>query len=338
MKNKRITNIIRKDIVLTLTGLKHHTGQPLSFFLEQLGISRSTFYRLNRYIFKKAHSGLNVNGITPQEEAAVINYAKTEGNCRHRELAYRMIDHNIAYMSPTTVYRILKKHNLIYNNNEKRKLSEYYNPHEKPDAPDKLWQSDITYIHFQGRTFFLLVFIDVFSRYITYSALLTDMTGYTVSQHFQKAVNNKKTPILETPSLQTDNGSCFVGQDFKAMVSQLNVPHNFIAPRCPNQNAEIERCNRTLKEGLLNFPIPVLFQDLEITIQKVVDYYNNQRYHSSLNFLPPKIYYRGNPEEILRLRKEKLLLAKKKRIAANLALYQITKSSSLYFPFCPTFS
>jgi hypothetical protein len=39
---------------------------------------------------------------------------------------------------------------------------------------------------------------------------------------------------------------------------------------------------------------------------KIVEYYNNRRRHSSLNYLTPTQYYMGNSEEILRIRESKI--------------------------------
>ena len=236
-----------------------------------------------------------------------------------------MIDDDIAYVSPSTVYRVLKAHDLVFQTKQQKTVKEYYNPHKPVEGPDYLWQTDITYISFNYKMYFLLIFIDVYSRYIPYHVLLTNMTSYTVSQEFRKAL--EINDLLRNPELQSDNGSCFVGEEFKKLISELKIKHHYIAPHCPNQNAEVERCNRTVKEELLNYPIPETFTDLTKTIDKVIDYYNNERYHSSLGFLPPKIYYRGEPSIILDERKEKIELAKKRRIVANLKAYNDAKSS-----------
>jgi len=183
--------------------------------------------------------------------------------------------------------------------------------------------------------YFLLIFIDIFSRYITYHSLLTNITGYTVSRHFKAAISKLNTQ--RKPRLQTDNGSCYVSQEFREVVNALKVKHNFITPHCPNQNAEVERCNRTLKEELLNYPVAKTFEELERIIEKMIKYYNEERYHSSLNYMPPKIYYRGNPELLKKERVKKLEKARRERIRANLIAYKKQIVSSFNSSFCPNF-
>ncbi len=45
---------------------------------------------------------------TEEEKQAVRSYALKHPGIRHRELAWRMVDEEVAFVSPSTVYRILK--------------------------------------------------------------------------------------------------------------------------------------------------------------------------------------------------------------------------------------
>ena len=46
-------------------------------------------------------------------------------------------------------------------------------------------------------------------------------------------------------------------------------------------------------------------------MQEVQD--NNERMHSSLNYLTPRDYYRGDPDELLRIREEKIRMGRTSR-------------------------
>jgi transposase InsO family protein len=96
-----------------------------------------------------------------------------------------MIDEDIAYLSPSTVYNILKKHDLI----AERKVK-YRDPMRIGWAarPDEKWQSDIMYIRIHGRFFYLLVFIDEYSRYIVHPFFLESMDAESVSMEAQVAI------------------------------------------------------------------------------------------------------------------------------------------------------
>lgn len=258
------------------------------------------------------------NAIIELEKQAVRDYALVHTEYRHRELAYRMIDEDVVYMSPSSVYRILREYNLI-NENTIKKREKRWDPHQKPKGPDEIWQSDITYINFRDRDYYLLLFLDVFSRYIVYWRLLTQMTGYTVRDAFSDALS----ATGQYPILQTDRGSCYISQEFHSLLAKAKIQHRLIHPHCPNENAEIERANRTIKEDLDSADVES-FEHLEQLIKGRIDYYNHDRYHSAIGFIPPYIKYRGNPELIFQERERKLEQAKKGRIKINWEKYQET--------------
>jgi hypothetical protein len=53
-------------------------------------------------------------------------------------------------------------------------------------------------------------------------------------------------------------------------------------------------------------------------ISRIIQYCNSNRRHSSLNYLTPTQYYRGNPEEPLRIRESKIERARILRRERNM--------------------
>jgi putative transposase len=285
---------------------------------QKLGISLPSLYCFQNQapVNATAIKRVQLNAITEVEKQAVVAYALAHTEYRHRELAYRLIDDDIAYMSPSSVYRILTEYNLISHNPMKRR-DRRWDPHQPPLGPDEIWQSDITYLNYKNRDYYLLLFLDVYSRFIVYWRLLTQMTGFTVRDAFADALQ----ATGEHPILQTDRGSCFISQEFHSLLSQTNIQHRLIHPHCPNENAEIERVNRTLKEHI-DPAEAVSFGDLEQLIDGQIRYYNYDRYHSAIGFIPPYVRYCGNPEHIFQQRDRKLAQAKTDRIKINWENYQ----------------
>ena len=64
--------------------------------------------------------------------------------------------------------------------------------------------------------------------------------------------------------------------------------------------------------------ILVNYEQARSAIPAVIDHYNNERRHSSLNYLTPVQYYRGNPEELIKIRKSKIEKAKILRRERNM--------------------
>jgi transposase InsO family protein len=279
---------------------------------QRWGMSIKTFYAFKPGNLKSTNSRrLQLNTITPREKITVRDYALSHSDLRHREMAYKMIDEDIVYLSPSSVYRILRSWSLIPNRT-RRNATNYWNPHQDPGQPDKIWQSDLTYIHYRGKSYYLVLFLDVYSRFIVHWQLCTQMTGVTVTYAFQDALRLTG----QHPILQTDNGSCYLSHEFKSLLSKENIEHHLIHPNCPNENAEIERVNRTIKEDL--YPEDAdSFEQLNRIVKERINYYNYKRYHSGIGFITPYTRYRGNPEEIFEERKQKLERAKAHRIKTN---------------------
>lgn len=100
----------------------------------------------------------------------------------HREIAYSMIDEDVAYLSPSSVYKILKAHDLIIP--WKNSIWNSKKPHT-PLIRDEIWQTDIMYVAVLERFYYLIIFIDVYSRYIVHYKLLISMDGDFLSMGAQ---------------------------------------------------------------------------------------------------------------------------------------------------------
>ena len=74
-------------------------------------------------------------------------------------------------------------------------------------------------------------------------------------------------------------------------------------PLHPQTQGKIERYHRTMKNiiKLEHYYSP---GELEAHIAEFVDYYNNQRYHESLNNVTPADVYFGRDQEILAKRED----------------------------------
>jgi len=321
--NKHITE---KDIIEPLiASIDRYTefGFKLEKTLCDFELSRTRYFNFKTRIasqdfdFSRKKSNKKAShSITQEEQEKIIKYALNNTNYFHRELAYRMIDENIVCVSPSTCYRVLKQHDLIKSNKSQARSWQclYKN---KASRPDELWQTDITYIRYRGKDLYLLIFIDVYSRFITFFKLLTSMDSKTVSDCFENFIEKNHNFFKRKPVLQSDNGSCYIGGEFKSLISRKKYEHVRIHPGTPTENAIVERVNRTVKESLYECEEPDNFEHLEKLIDQVVDYYNYKRYHKSLNYVTPHTFYRGKPEIIFEERNRKIALAKIERKMMN---------------------
>ncbi len=257
--------------------------------------------------------------ITEVERQAIVAYARRHADVRHRELAWRMLDDGVCAVSPSTVYRVLREANLMCRWRPKPRAQGSDRP-EAPVRPDERWQTDIRYTKVRGRNYYLLSFIDEYSRYIVHHELLTSMDGLTVSTEAQAAIDTLPDGA-DPPTIQSDNGSCFVAHEYASTLREAGVGRTLIRPHTPTDNALIERFHRTFGEAYENHDPQDLVEAKEIVGRIIADY-NNERLHAALGYLPPIEMYRGAPEARQAERRRKLKVAREQRKQENLTLRQ----------------
>ena len=265
-------------------------GYSVSWILSMLGISRSWYY--SQLSFSPILDGrFNPMAIRIDDEWIVIGYRNEHPAMSFREIAYTIIDGDIAYLYPSTVYRILKRHSLI--TPWKHPVWESTRP-EHAKFPDEKWQTDIMYVKIRGRLFYLIIFIDEYSRYIVHHNLLATMDADSVSLEAQAAIDKLRKDSIAEPVIQSDNGSSFIAMEFRIVLRENNLTQKLIRPHTPEQNGIVERANKTMRESLAPV-ILTYYEQAKSEISRIIEYYNNNRGHSSLNYLTP-----STTEEILR--------------------------------------
>lgn len=261
----------------------------------------------------------------PKEKQAVVDYALKHPEIRHRELSWRMIDDDIAYLSQSTVYRILKGERLMCQRPGRKKR--YRDEIEKASRPDEIWATDLMYLTLGESQYYLLNFIDEYSRYLVHWELLTSMDGHSISIAAQRALEtltmNDQGQVNLQPIIRSDNGSGYISREFGGLLAHHGLTHHRIKPHCPEENGVMERCNRTLREAIEVHELSGRYE-AEETIGKIIAHYNEERLHSSLNFQTPETWYRGNPDEVAAARRLKLSQARHRRKQFNLGIRQRT--------------
>lgn len=310
---------------------KRRSGWPAKKTLGALGVPSRNYYRwLKEETWAKNRLVEPPSPVPPyealsEEKQAVIAYARTHPELRHRELAWRMVDEDVAFVSPSTVYRILKASNLVclYQRRTKKKTA----LKERASRPDERWSTDLMHVQVAGRVYYFVAFLDEYSRYLVHHEMLLGMDGLTVSVSAQNAIetlpkNAAGKPAMR-PEIRSDNGSCYISKEFRVVLQENGLGHHRIQPHCPEENGLMERANRTIRESLEGEE-PSNLLEAETTMKRLVRRYNEVRLHSALGYLPPREFYRGEPSQRFEERRVKLYQARHRRREANLKLRQET--------------
>jgi putative transposase len=143
--------------------------------LEELGMSRSTFYAWYRRYAEQGYDGLvprrpatrrHWNRIPPSVREKVVETALERTELSPRELACRITDTERYFLSESSVYRILKSHDLIASPAYlvMTAADRFQHPTKRPN---ELWQTDFTYFRVVGwGWYYLSTVLDDYSRKI----------------------------------------------------------------------------------------------------------------------------------------------------------------------------
>ena len=278
--------------------------------LDELGIPRSTFYEWYRRYLSEGFDGLKPkipvrstfwNKIPEKEKKKVVETALDMTELSPRELAFHITDKQGWFISESSVYRILKERGLITSPAwiVMAAANEFK---DKTIRVHQQWQTDFTYFKIIGwGWYFLATIMDDYSRYIISWELCKNMESADAMRVVGNAL--QKTGLQEDnrPRLLSDNGSCYVSNEFKKFMEEEQMGHVRGAPYHPQTQGKIERYHRSMKNvvKLENYFYP---DDLRAKLESFVDYYNNERYHESLKNVTPADVYFGRHKEILNQR------------------------------------
>lgn len=307
----RYTQSEKMEIIKTVENSELSVRKTLA----ELDINRGTFYEWYRRYREGGYDGLAGrksspkkfwNRIPDQVKQQVVAAALEHPEKSPRELAWHITDTQEYFISESSVYRTLKAYDLI--------TSPAYIVLQASDKfkhptirVNELWQTDFTYFKVVGwGWYYLSTVMDDYSRYIISWKLFGSMTADDVKQTLDLAVamtGVDKVHVRHRPRLLSDNGSCYISGELQKYLEDHSIGHVRGAPYHPQTQGKIERYHRTMK-NLIKLQHYYLPGELEYEIGRFVEYYNNQRYHESLDNLTPADVYYGRNEEILTKRQE----------------------------------
>lgn len=197
---------------------------------------------------------------------------------RYAEAVHRELLNDGVSVSLSSVKRTLDRNFLI----KKRSPWKRYHPHQ--DRPYPLKAGDLVQmdtIHRmidKKKRLYVFTLIDVYSRY-TYAKAFERMNAKTSIDFVLEAQSEVS---FRFNMLQSDHGPEFG----KWFVEQVKKSHRYTRIGKPNDNAHIERFNRTLQEECLD-KVPNDVNSINCALKKYLRYYNYERVHGGINYQIP---------------------------------------------------
>ena len=305
----RFTQSEKMEIIRLVQGSQFGVNRTL----EELDVPRSSFYRWYQRYKKEGYEGLANrssscrrfwNKIPDREKQRVIDVALAKPELTPRELAWEITDSHGAFISESSVYRILRDYDLV-TSPAYIVLSASDEFKNKTSRVNQLWQTDFTYFKIIGwGWYYLSTVLDDFSRYIIAWLLTETMTADDVKNTLDLAISKtgiSGVQVKHRPRLLSDNGPCYLAGELRDYLDSHGITHTRGKPYHPMTQGKIERYHRTMK-NVINLEHYSLPWQLTHRIGKFVQYYNHQRVHESLDNLTPADVYHGRAVEITKAR------------------------------------
>ena len=274
--------------------------------LRELDVNRSSFYDWYRRYREEGYDGLATkkpqarrfwNKIPKAEEEQVVSIALERPGESPRQMAWRITDTQGYFISESSVYRILKDYDLVPSPAYIVMAASdcFKNPTHRVH---ELWQTDFTYFKVVGWGWYYLgSVLDDYSRYIISWELFSTMSATDVKELLDMAVEKSgvhQIAVRHRPRLLSDNGPCYLSGELEEYLLERGMAHIRGAAYHPMTQGKIERYHRSMKNEikLQHYYMP---GELELEIERFVQYYNNERYHESLkNVRPADVYFGRN--------------------------------------------
>lgn len=264
-------------------------GQSVRAVARHLGYSHST---VSRWVAKAPFDGRETiptlrskpkshpKALAPEIVAAIVEERLKHRRCA--EVIHATLTKRGIQVSLSSVKRTLKRQELV----APRKWKRYHPPVPRPpaDGPGYLVQTDT--IHFLDWTtkqkFYLYTVIDVHTRMA--HAAVHDRISQRWS--YQTILEAQSRFGFAFQTVQADNGPEF-STWLKDMLHSKGIALRHSRVRQSNDNAHIERFNRTIQQELLGTK-PLLRNVTRACLNDWLHYYNYDRLHLGIQLRTPK--------------------------------------------------
>lgn len=299
------------------------TGLPESFFIQKIGIWPDKFISWKkRYGKANEHNG-NIprdHWLEAWEKDEIVAFYTQHQSDGYRRCTYMMIDQDVVYASPATVYRVLSNADVMrkWNRGKSSKGTGF----EQPMRPHEHWHIDIANVRIKGIHYFLITILDGYSRYIVHWDLRERMKDEDIGVVQQRA---KELFPGQQPRYISDNGKQFTSREFKHFIAENDLTHVTTSPYYPQSNGKLERYHKSIKSECIRVKCPLSLEEAKKVIGGYVKHYNEERLHSAIEYVTPKTKLEGREREVITKRDRKL----EKRRAERKKSRQLSKKNIL---------
>lgn len=262
------------------------SGKSIRETARYFGFDPATVSRWNRKVPKNGSHAIPTQSSRPhshpkQLKAKVVSRIielrfALKGRCA--EVIHKHLINEGAKVSLSSVKRTLDRQRLTKKKTKWKKLH-YQTQRPKAAKPGDLVQIDTVHLmKNQSERMYIYTLLDVYSRW-AYAMAFERLSNSNALKFVRLA--KEKAPF-NFNCLQSDNGPEFS----KQFSRRVKILHRHSRIRTPNDNAHLERFNRTLQDECVS-KLVLNTKAVNKELSDYLNYYNTQRLHLGLNLKTP---------------------------------------------------
>lgn len=153
-----------------------------------------------------------------------------------------------------------------------------------PMRPNEIWVSDMTYIQFFDKDYYLFLITDAYSRKVVGWCVSTDMHTKNAIAALKMALRQRK----DNKHLihHSDRGSQYASYAYTNLLKKKKIMISMTENSDPRENAIAERLNGIIKNEHIKYQ-SLDSCEIEQLVAKCVKIYNDMRPHLSINYMTP---------------------------------------------------
>ena len=268
----------------------------------------------------------SMHRMLPEEINQIVAMAKSQEyvDLSHRILAVTAGDKGLFQASFSTVYRVLKEHNLMsargpggaHNGNSKAPVR------KDLTGPNQRWCWDISYLMtFQkGIYLYRYLLLDEWSRKAIQWRISWQQTAEESRLLLEGGLVAQSVldlPEDQRPELINDRGRQMKAKPIQRLCEDHGMPQLFARPRTPNDNPFIESAFSTVKRAP-EYPGRFLDDGQAITyFERYFTWYGTEHYHSGIDYVTPQQAHEGLRQKIVDQRRRQKLSQRRRRREEN---------------------
>ncbi|WP_319003627.1 IS3 family transposase [Sutcliffiella horikoshii] len=187
------------------------------------------------------------------------------------------------FATPPKIYTVTtdsNHSNRTYNNNLNRQFN--------PDAPNKVWVTDITYIPTHEGFLYFNPILDLFGRKVISYAIDDKMDRSLPLRALKEAIKLRQPK--EGWIHHSDKGTQYCSKDYIDELKEAQAKISMSRKATPYDNACAESFFASLKKEYLNKFVFRTKAEAMGAVQLYVEFYNRKRMHSTLEYATPNEY------------------------------------------------